>query len=74
MSTNNDLKNTHINFEFELELLSVFQTRMAKKLSMRRELGDCPQYHAAVNAIETASIAIREQWRGQFGEYPRKDI
>jgi hypothetical protein len=70
----NDLKNTHINFEWELEALRVIQHRMAKKLSMSRELGDVPAYHAALGMIEQGSIAIREAWKFQHGEYPRRHM
>ena len=70
----NDRKNTHITFDWELECLALIQRRMAKKLSMRRELGDEPTYHAALGLIEQGSIAIREHWKQQFGEYPKDRI
>ena len=72
MSDMNDRKNTHINFEWELETLALIQRRFAKKLSMRRELGDCPEYHAALGLIEQGTIAIKEKWNQQYGEFPKR--
>jgi hypothetical protein len=70
----NDRKNTHIDFEWELETLALVQRRMAKKLSMSRELGDCPTFHAALGLIEQGKIAMEEEWKRQFGEYPKRHL
>ena len=70
----NHHKNHHVNFEWELETLDIIQRRFAQKLSMNRELGDEPAFHAALGLIEQGSIAIRERWKVIFGEYPKRGI
>ncbi len=70
----NDQKNLHINFEWELETISVIQRRMATKMSMNRELGDCKKFHDALGKIEEAHIAIREEWYLKFGKYPKRHM
>ncbi|MDH3375345.1 MAG: hypothetical protein OEQ39_00040 [Gammaproteobacteria bacterium] len=70
----NDRKNTHVNLEWELETLALVQRRMAKKLSMSRELGDVPAFHAALGLIEQGTIAIREEWKRRYGAYPARHL
>lgn len=59
-----------LNFEFELELLTVVQDRMIRKMHLRRVLGDNPRYHDYLNKIAYNTDMIREEWHSQFGEKP----